>query len=1321
MLFYLGKVLVESGFVAETISRELNQRLAHELGFKVSFKELQLDFFPPAISLQEFEAKDFQNNVSVIVGEVEATFGLSIDLILRGKVKKITMRQGEIIIDANLEQKKDEQEKSTELNLQEIYQNQYLPIGAEIEKRIGGIALEDFYFQFNEYESTIDSIEIFPREDNVQLIARASGFHLPESAIPVDIRSIDSLDVNMTWSGSSIQIENLDILQNLNAYKVRGAISQVDGKWKYAIDGKFRGDLELIKTFHPEPDSLPSVKGYADFAFKVDSKNEKPYVEVDGLVGNFESPYARVEELTLSGVYENNIIKLKRLTAVQNKGTLELRSPLDINIDKGVWFSKAKLQMNRMHTNDFLYFLREDLNDLKARVTGPFELSLAADESVDIKNESDIAFNEVMLVDDDFKILNIDSVTARALRVGVKNSIVSIDAKLVGKRGSLIEAKGTISDTNIAIAASSNNIDMRDLGPIVEEDVSGNGSIQIKVSGGGEDVYFDIETNLKKQNIFDIELGNLSSTLRLDLGNKKLHIRSAKGVMGDTAYEGRGSFSFEDKELLDLRINIDKGNYRDLRLALNSILTDFPEQDILSAAFSSRVRLDLDNKGDVRVMGEVVAEDLAFYSEELGRLVGRFEIGSEKIVIEDLILTKSRGKLWGSINLNQKTKYIEYDLKMGGIRLSDFKFYRLSKLTLDGNLEGSFFGSGLTSDFDSLNNLKLSAAKIENRPVADSSLSILTKKNIATASASFLGNAIKLKADLDYFKRDLNFNFNIDEKDIRTFLGLISAHNLSSETVKGRIKSKISGSLNLDNVENLSLEILTSDFVIQAGNKKVEMKKGSNLFSIKDGVVGREKIELTGNLGRMTISGRGRISNRLFIRHDGELSAEILSVLTPKLVRSSGRISSSGVLRKTPNGEFDFFGKIQAKDLGFGIEGVPGVISKGNADISIDSDRMTINKLEANYGEGSVNASGSIIFAVPYPLVNIAYDVINTRVGFLKNSYLIADAEGTLSGQAPPYMLRSKVKIEYGEFGETLAEIIAMFKKESSYGKYLPLRVDLTADRLIQQDVRVDIVRHVVVRNNLSELYLTGGTNLTGPLISPTVQGLVRVIPGQSKIIFKGQEFIVEEGSVRIDGDSRQPPDLRFIANTTVKEYRIRMELLGSTSNLNVSFSSEPALSPEDIISLLTVGVTSDISENLTEKERQSTTMYGVGSFLVDQFRINEELKNSLGVRLSVSPEFDQDGENLLSGKAAVSSGTNSQLKSSTKVKIEKKVSEKVDVSLSSTVGGTLDDKQEMNINYNLNNNWSLEGVYEVKSTLEDTNQTDNSFGFDIKFRKTFK
>ena len=140
MFFYIGKVIVESGLVSNYISKEINSRLANELGINVKFKELQLEFFPPAISLNDFEAEDFQQNIKVTLGEVEATFGFSLDLISRGKVKKITLSQGEVIINANLEKKpKAETDEKSKFNLAEIYDQKYQKVGKELESSVGSI------------------------------------------------------------------------------------------------------------------------------------------------------------------------------------------------------------------------------------------------------------------------------------------------------------------------------------------------------------------------------------------------------------------------------------------------------------------------------------------------------------------------------------------------------------------------------------------------------------------------------------------------------------------------------------------------------------------------------------------------------------------------------------------------------------------------------------------------------------------------------------------------------------------------------------------------------------------------------------------------------------------------------------------------------------------------------------------------------------------------------------------------------------------------------------------------------------------------------
>lgn len=1322
MFFYIGKVVVESSFVSSYISKQINNQLANELGLNVHFEELQLGFFPPVISMNNLTAKDFQNNVTVNLGRVEARFGFSLDLITRGKIKEILLSQGEVIVDATFDKKEEKpEENKEEFRLEKIFSEKYLPIGLEIEKRIGAVGAENVYFQFNDYVAMINRIQVSPLKDSVVLSASVSGFTFDRGTLPVDIGSVDSLSLSAKWRGNEVEIENLDVMQSLNAYRVSGVITQQKERWDYDLEGKFRGDLELIESFHPDREKIPDIKGYADFAFHAVDKAGAPYIKVDGLIGSLETPFVRLEELSLSGNYNGKNIEIEKVNAKQNGGEAELVSPLVVDIADGLNFSNAHVRLSNMHSNDVLYFIREDLAVLKTRITGEVKVSLGKDEDVHVKVVPGIQVQGVDLVDGDAKILSTPALTAEALSVDVEDSTVRITAALRGVTGSLIEVAGDIKGKDIKFEGESKNLNFTDLGPIVGQHIEGKGKLALKIYGSGKDVYFDVKSDFENQRAFNLNLGHFVSQLRLDLGNQKLHIRSGNGQVGDTKYQGRGSFSFAKPSRLDLRINIEKGNYFDLKNTLGDLMKDFPSTEEFDASFSTRVRVDLDDNEDVRVTGEVAASDLSYYGEEFGRAVGRFEIGSERVVIEDLVVSKARGKVTGLYSLNQKTGYLEYDFKLGGLRLSDFRFFRMSKLTLDGVLEGSFFGSGLKADFDSINSLDLKSSKIGNRSVDNSSLSILTRGNVAKMKVKFLGETFNGEALYNYKNKDAKFDLKINDTDVRRVFALLSEHNLASTSLSGEVKASLIGDFNLDRPESFNLKTKIEKLRISAGGKETSIVSGKDEFSIENGAVAEHRLELAGELAQAQLNGRGKINDRLFIRHRGEIGAEILAVLTPKLVRPVGKLKSSGVLRRARNGQLDFFGKIFTEGLGFSIDGVPGTLSNGNADISIDSDRLTINKLSANYGEGTVKAEGSVIFAVPYPLVNINYDIRNTRVGFLKNSYVIADAEGSLSGQEPPYVLRSRVRVEYGEFAETLAEIISMFKKESSYGKYLPLKVELSADRLIQQDVRVDVVRYVAVRNNLSDIYLTGGANLTGGLTSPNVQGVIRVLPGQSKIQFKGQEFIVEEGIVRIDGDSRQPPDLRFIANTNVKDYRIRMELLGSTNNLNISFSSEPALSPEDIISLLTVGVTSDVSEGLSEKDRQSTTIYGVGSFLVDQFRINEELKNSLGVRLSVTPEFTQDSDNLLSGKAAVSSGSTSQVKSATKVKIEKKVSDKVDISLSSTVGGNLDEKQEMNVNYSLDNNWSLEGVYEIKSTVEDTTQTENSFGFDLKFRKTFK
>ena len=79
-------------------------------------------------------------------------------------------------------------------------------------------------------------------------------------------------------------------------------------------------------------------------------------------------------------------------------------------------------------------------------------------------------------------------------------------------------------------------------------------------------------------------------------------------------------------------------------------------------------------------------------------------------------------------------------------------------------------------------------------------------------------------------------------------------------------------------------------------------------------------------------------------------------------------------------------------------------------------------------------------------------------------------------------------------------------------------------------------------------------------------------------------------------------------------------------------------------------------------------------------------LNETLGVKVSVSPEFDDEDQSLISGRINSSGVNNSaKIRSATKIRLTKRISNSVNMSFSSTLGGSLDQRQEMNLNYRIN------------------------------------
>jgi translocation and assembly module TamB len=249
-----------------------------------------------------------------------------------------------------------------------------------------------------------------------------------------------------------------------------------------------------------------------------------------------------------------------------------------------------------------------------------------------------------------------------------------------------------------------------------------------------------------------------------------------------------------------------------------------------------------------------------------------------------------------------------------------------------------------------------------------------------------------------------------------------------------------------------------------------------------------------------------------------------------------------------------------------------------------------------------------------------------------------------------------------------------------------------------------------------------GGLKVTGQASQPKVAGEISIPPGTSKLSFKGNEFILTRGNINLDSKNIDTKVLLdFEGNSEVDKYQVFLSVKGEAKKPQIELTSEPYLSQEDILSLLTIGVTGDVSKDLRDEERSSLTALGVGTLIMEQLNFDKGLNSSLGLKLTVSPEFREDETSLIQGKSAVTNNAANKVKSATKIKLGKKLTKKIDLSVSSTVGGSLEQTQEMNINFNLTKKLSIEGGVEVRSTDQSSSVAPTSIGVDVKYKGSFK
>jgi len=1290
------------------------KKLARPFGVQISVERVDLQFFPPATYFEKVEAEK-KDVFKLTLDHAGAVFSIS-------NLIKNDFNLHALKLDGGMLKIKKSHQSKSDWDWEDIVE--FKKLHKQILKlwnqsKLGKIEISKIIVLADDLSAMIHTAMLTVEEAKIGLLFEAVDMNFNRS-------HLDGARGAISLTSDKLEVSSLKVENDFNYFSYSGAIGIPDASISGHID--FSGALSFLAEQIPQIKELGDLQGNLKTSFLFDwSKKKKNITNGEMELTEVKIRSKIFDRIALGFAVADQNVSVKKINIHDQSGELNFENEVKVfNLEKSKIIPfEGEIRAHNFNINSILPLIQPSLNLMFA--------NLDMDAVVGVDNRDGIYISAkpggrvkdfILKSKSGSKILSIPKVKLGGFLLTINpGPLLNFNYDLRFETGT-IKGAGIINAQSLNFDANVSNFELHEFGPISDVEINGRANLNIKIAGPLERVVMSFIGQADDFGVVGLKLGLLSLNLKLDLDEPRLRINQAVGKYKATQYDGNGVLDFTHNGGPNLKISLKEGRIEDV---VEMCFTDLPIaktlRDVFKGNLKGQVGIDgaFGNSG-INVFGNILLPRLYIYEEWFEKGEASFIYSNNALQINKAKLKKGNGIIGMSFLFDSNTHYVEYDATVEGVMLDDFYYYRFAKLGLQGELSADLFGSGTIEDLSTKNIIKISKSKIKDKYLSDSLIKIYNNGPDVYINATFGGALFSMDSYLNLrpnSPKNSHYAFKVATDDIKNFLGLLSVHNIDNKDIDGEVDLEGKGSFNLSDWTSMDAEVLLKSFALRQGKTNLKISE-EGIIKIADGVVKVWEMNLQGDQYYFKSHAVGALKTGFKMTQAFNLPFYFIEMLTPNVSSSKGSVKGLSVA-KIVDGKFLYSFDLDGVDIGVRTAFTPIAIDEGKFSINVSGSEILIEKFEGSLGKGRLRGNGKIKVQFPYPEVELYVDFNKTLIPLFKQSSLVFSGNSTIQGIKPPYKIKANVYLVRGEVKDDLNFIRETLTRGG--GGYKAAATDRIGQQaLIDYNVNLSFLSPLVLRNQLMEFYVLGNSNLWGTEHAVNMQSKIDIVPGQSKIFFKGHEFVISKGTIEFDKvNGIKNPLINIRAGTRISSYNIIFDGSGFLDNLNVNFHSEPVLAQEDILSLLTIGVTSQVSKNLQSSDLEAVTSLSLGSILMDQFGVSENLNKSVGVKLSVLPELGQDDVNPMQGRTSTADPGSSKMKSATKIKIQKKVKE-FDLSFSSTFGGSLQQKQEMNINYNLKPNVSVQGVYEMYSTDSTNNRTSpDSAGVDLIWKKTFK
>jgi translocation and assembly module TamB len=837
------------------------------------------------------------------------------------------------------------------------------------------------------------------------------------------------------------------------------------------------------------------------------------------------------------------------------------------------------------------------------------------------------------------------------------------------------------------------------------------GTTKGKLTTHGDSNFGVIQADLKidQAGIDGFELGNVSTLMNYK--EAVISLTQMQGLQGESQYRGqvdvdlnksetRGSFNFEKLKVTDALSMIEEKWHLPIDATGNG-----------SATVSFHGPLDF---WKLKMQINLALTKGALYGESFTKLNGQLESDGSKLNFNYFRMMKTSGyvELRDHIDTTKKDPVLNLTIASSGLKADDIDHLGLFFRNVTGDVHVNGKITGPLDDAKIITQSQLNNFQIENMKLPHSQLESELNKRFFHASGQIFGRQIQTEFNIPFAAGE---SYAITAK-INNFQPLLLLPMIGLPLPNYDIKSNLSGQVDIkttgNSFDHIHGKVSIDQFSLERGSQTLRLTSPSEMI-FKDELTSMSPMNFTGPDQNLSIKIRKQNGEqKVYI--NGRLFLKPIQFLAPFTESLSGIIEFVTYVQ-FKNGRPDFSGEGLINDASFSASGFPYPITNTSAFFNLRHSKIELTEITGSvnqsrlYGEGRADIKGPKNVAV-----NINIETEEVELEFPSRVFTTGLAKVSFFGDWLPYTLKIDYDVSQG-----------LMTKEFTGGtddsaSVLPLNSLLPISQLDQNsqglllDAHVKFPKGIVVKNSMLEGVLTGFLNVAGTPSLPVYTGVINLQPG-SKINFKDKQFEIQNGLVRFNGIKEMNPEVSVSANARVTDYDVNLTVNGPAKKLDIKATSQPALSENDIFSLLALGYTSSstdqsVSQNLSSDTQQKQTGLEVLSVLGNQSDFTKKIQSRLGLNVQLAPSVDST-RNIAVPKVIVS----------------KKLGKKLNTSYSRSLTG---DRQnnEVKLQWMFTPNSSAILNYQSSPNIQQDNNIiqnqDNEIGvggIDYEFKKEFQ